>query len=213
VTVFLGAQFSGTWMGRVTPVTFSSCLTELTSLVFRHICMDTESTSYFCPSVWLSVCPYTQIGAAPTGQIYVKFDTGDLYIRLITWIPTYVLLLLITLNYHASVLFEWNGIRQLGQPRWYKYYMTALQYYITCTMPILDVLLWVVTQKSADLLYIAVEAWIHAMPILVKFHRTWFLIKAQWLWLLLTCLKMYGVEWDWKQVQYLAMDKAPTEQW
>jgi hypothetical protein len=50
---------------------------ELTSLVFRQICIDTKSTSYFCPFVWLSVCPYAHISAAPTGQIYVNFDTGD----------------------------------------------------------------------------------------------------------------------------------------
>ena len=79
-------------------------------------------------------------------------------------------------------------------------------------MPILDVFLWVVTQKSADLIYIVVECWNHVLSVLVKFHRTWFLIKAQWLQLLLTCLKMYGVIYDPIQVQYVAMDKAPTEQ-
>jgi hypothetical protein len=50
VTVFLGAQFSGTWIGRVRPVTFF-IMFELTSLVFRQICIDTKSTSYFCPFV------------------------------------------------------------------------------------------------------------------------------------------------------------------
>jgi len=89
VTVFLGAQFKGTWMGRVRPVTFSSCLPELTSLVLRHICIDATSTSYFCPSVWLSVCPYAHIGAAPTGQIYVKFDTGD-FIYQALYMNTYI---------------------------------------------------------------------------------------------------------------------------
>jgi hypothetical protein len=39
-----------------------------------------------------------------------------------------------TLNYHASVLFERKGIRQLGYLSWYKYYTTVLQCYITCTM-------------------------------------------------------------------------------
>jgi hypothetical protein len=32
-------------------------------------------------------------------------------------------------------------------------------------MPILDVFLWVATQKSADLIYIAVKAWNYALPI------------------------------------------------
>ena len=50
------------------------------------------------------------------------------------WRSKYVLLLPATLNRHESALFQWNGIRLLGQPMRYKYYANAAQRYVVRTL-------------------------------------------------------------------------------
>jgi hypothetical protein len=100
-------------------------------------------------SVRLSAC----VSSAPTGRISVKFRIGSLlrkYIEKIQiWLtleeniwhftrrPEFILLLPAKLNHHKSALFERNGMKMLGYPRWYKYYAnsTILCYtYIACVV-------------------------------------------------------------------------------
>jgi hypothetical protein len=88
----------------------------------------------------------------------VKFDVGNLYENMSTKSnfgynqakisdtlledPTYILLLPAILRRHKGALFEWNGIRLLGQPRRYKNYANAPQQYVIhflSSLPLSDV--------------------------------------------------------------------------
>jgi hypothetical protein len=108
-----------------------------------HIC---PGLIFRCSQSWkvpisfvMSIRPYlsTRISVAPTGCISVIFDLGHIYenllrksksgchranIRHFTKKHKYVSLLVVTFNHHKSALFEWNGIRLLGDLWRHKYY-------------------------------------------------------------------------------------------
>ena len=100
----------------------------------------------------MDFCSTECTSAAPTRRISVTFYTGDFYEDLsinfkfgynrlktsgtLHGDPKYVLFLPVTLHRHNSTLFEWNGIRLLGQPRRYKNCANAPQCYVIRTFSI-----------------------------------------------------------------------------